>query len=124
MIYGIGIDVLEIERLKRILKFKKKNFLESVYTPKEIGYSQKKSGVENLATTFAAKEAVVKSLNLPDSKKINLKEIEIIREKSGKPKVNLLGLLAKAFPKKHYIFFLSLSYTKNIAVASVVLEKN
>ncbi len=124
MIYGIGIDVLEIEKLERILKFEEKDFLGSVFTPKEIKYSQIKAGTANLATAFAAKEAVIKSLNLPDSKKINLKEIEILRESSGKPKVNLLGLLAKAFPKKHFKFFLSLSYTKNFAVASVVLEKN
>lgn len=124
MIYGIGTDILEVERLKRILNFKKEGFLKEVFTPEEIKYSQKKAAVASLATAFAAKEAVLKSLNLATIANIDLKEIEIIREKSGKPKVRLLGSLAKIFPAKHYKFFLSLSYTKEIAVAFVVLEKN
>lgn len=124
MIYGIGIDILEIKRLERILKSKKKEFLKAVFTQKEINYSQKKAGVANLATAFAAKEAVLKSLNLPTLENIGMKEIEIIREKSGKPTVCLLGSLAKTFPPKHYQFFLSLSYTEEIAIANVVLEKD
>lgn len=124
MIYGIGADILEIERLKRILNFKKEGFLNEVFTPKEIEYSQKRAGIANLATAFAAKEAVLKSLNLPTLANIDLKKIEIIREKSGKPGIRLLGSLAKTFPPKHYKFFLSLSYTKEIAIAFVVLEKN
>ncbi len=124
MIYGIGTDILEIKRLKRILNFKKEEFLNKVFTQKEIEYSQKKAGIVNLATAFAAKEAVLKSLNLPTLANIGMKEIEIIREKSGKPRVCLLGSLAKTFPPKHYQFFLSLSYTEEIAIASVVLEKD
>jgi holo-[acyl-carrier protein] synthase len=126
MIFGIGIDILEIKRLKRILNSPKgKVFLKAVFTEKEINYAYKKQRTESLATAFAAKEAVFKSLNLSESKikKFNLRDIEILRKISGKPYVSFSGYLAKTFPKKKFRFFLSLSFTGELAAAIVIAEK-
>lgn len=126
MIFGIGIDILETKRLKRILSSPKgKVFLEAVFTEKEKNYAYKKQRTESLATAFAAKEAVFKSLNLSESKikKFDLRDIEILRNISGKPYVNFSGYLAKIFPKKKFRFFLSLSFTGELAAAIVIAEK-
>jgi len=126
MISGVGIDILEIKRLKRILDSKKgKIFLEDVFTEKEINYAKKKRWPENLATAFAAKEAIFKTLDLSrsKSKKTNLREIEILRKPSGKPYVSLKGSLAEIFPEEKFRFFISLSFTGELAVAIAILEK-
>lgn len=123
MIVGIGIDILEIGKLKRIIKFGKSEFLNKVFTENEIDYAKNKRGIENLATTFVAKEAVFKCLNLVARFPVCFKEIEILRDKNGRPRVRLSGKLVKKFPEKEFQFFISMAYTKESAVASAFLEK-
>jgi holo-[acyl-carrier-protein] synthase len=124
MIVGIGIDILEIGKLKRIIKFGKNGFLNKVFTEKEIDYAKNKKGIENLATAFVAKEAVFKCLNLPVHFPVCFKEIEILRDKNGRPRMRLSGKLVKKFPEKEFRFFISMAYTEKLAVASAFLEKN
>ncbi len=125
MIYGVGIDVLEIKRLKRVLIFsKKKKILNSLFTENEINYAKNKRGLENLATTFTAKEALLKALKLNLCKKNYLREIEVKRSQSGQPQIFLLGSLAKKFSQKKFKILLSLTSTPETAIALVVIEKS
>jgi holo-[acyl-carrier protein] synthase len=117
MIIGIGTDIIELNKVRAYAS--KKYFLESVFTEKEIKCT--KGDVYHLATTFAAKEAIFKALG---TGWLNPKEIEIIRDKNGKPEVNLLGNLRK-LTKLNNIknILLNLSYCDNYALAFAIIEK-
>lgn len=75
MILSIGIDILEFEKLKNILKVDQQAFFNRIYTSKEIDYAKENKWVENLASTFAAKEAVFKAISDLGLKNICFKEI-------------------------------------------------
>ena len=124
MIFGIGIDILEISHFQKALQKGGANFLELVFNKNEIEYAQKKEGLSNLATTFAGKEAVFKALNLPPQKNFNyFRKIEISHLASGKPQIKLKAPLSRKFPSANFHFFISISYTPRLASAFVILEK-
>jgi holo-[acyl-carrier protein] synthase len=122
MIVGIGVDILEIEHLKKIIDFQKDGFLHYVFTDNEIKYYNNKRGLEHLATTFTAKEAFFKAVNQITST-ICLKEIEISRNKAGAPQINLSGTFAQKFPKNQFHFYLSSSFDSQFAISFVVAEQ-
>jgi len=86
--WDIGVDIVDVERFRRMNYSNHEQFYNRVFTPSEIEYclSSKKSA-QNFAATYAGKEAVYKAINR--YVKIRLREIEILREKDGRPKVNL-----------------------------------
>ncbi|MFQ9934113.1 MAG: holo-ACP synthase [Lachnospiraceae bacterium] len=86
MIYGVGIDMIEINRVKKACG--KERFLERCYTIKEI--EEFKGRYTELAGNFSVKEAVAKSLGT-GFRGFELNEIEVLRDKLGKPYVNLYG---------------------------------
>ncbi len=88
MIAGVGVDVVEIERVARALQ--KKGFLERVYTPQEQGFVLRK-GAASAAGLFAAKEAVAKALGTGFTGGIRLLDIEIAHDESGAPRAALHG---------------------------------
>ncbi len=109
-IIGLGIDVLEIKRFQRFSRNRNDQFLLNNFTKKELDYCFLfKDKATHLAGTFAAKEAVFKSLG----KKILLSNIEIRREKNGNPTVLMKN-------RKQNMIFLSISHTKNLALAIVI----
>ncbi|MCK5533887.1 holo-ACP synthase [bacterium] len=113
-IKGCGIDVVEVERIKKIIN-KNGRFISKVFTPEEIAYCQgKKNKWEHFAVRFAAKEAVLKAL---ENLKINFKNIGIKNEKSGKPQV-VFG--EEISPLKEGRILISLSHTHNCAVAQAL----
>jgi len=122
MIIGLGIDILELDHLRKILSFQAESFLNYTFTPQELEYFYNKRGLEHLATTFTAKEAFIKAV--PISQSFCLKEIEVLREESGKPRINLAGNLAKQFPEDKFRFLLTSSFTQSIAVSVVIIEQN
>ena len=112
---GIGTDIIEIERVKH--HSNNKAFIEKIFTEKEIRYAKsKKDFVSHLATTFAGKEAVFKALGTGWT---DGKEIEILRNKAGVPKAKVHGKLKNKLKEKK--IRLSLSYTKDYAVAFAVI---
>lgn len=124
MILGIGVDILEIEHFKKNFNsLKTRKSLNRLFTKEEIDYAEKNRRTENLATTFAGKEAILKVLNLNLSKKNYFSEIKIKRDSSGKPYVFLKGSLSKKFPKSKYRIFISLSFESKIVIAFAILEK-
>jgi len=117
MIQGIGTDIIGLEKIKQYSN--KKYFLDKVFTKKEIDYAKaKKDKISHLATTFVAKEAIFKALG---TGWLDPKDIEIIRNKNGEPKVILSGKLKKNLKNKDVM--LSLSYSNNYAVAFVIIKK-
>ncbi|MFC2020252.1 holo-ACP synthase [Chloroflexota bacterium] len=116
----IGVDIIEIVRIRKAINRWGERFLHRVYTESELRLCHKKCGP--LACRFAAKEAVMKALGT-GVRGISWREIEILAERSGKPLVHLHG---KARDKADDLgleeLAISLSDSKEYAVAFVVGE--
>jgi holo-[acyl-carrier protein] synthase len=114
----IGVDIIEIDRIKQVMARWGDKFLKRVFTPSEINlYSQRSS---SLAVRFAAKEAVLKSLGACDLG-ISWQDIEVLAETNGKPIVHLSGKAqsaARELAVKELA--VSLSHSEDYAVAFVV----
>ena len=124
-IYGIGTDVINIDRIKKSLK--NKNFIDRVFNKNEVKKCNKQINKANCySKRFAAKEAFSKAIGTGISKGINFNEIIVHNIKSGKPNIKLLGntkkIVNKILKKKKFNIFLSLSDDKPFAVATVVIS--
>ncbi|MFC1897295.1 holo-ACP synthase [Chloroflexota bacterium] len=113
----IGIDIVEIGRIKKAITHWGENFLRRVYTEPELKLYYKKPS--SLAARFAGKEAVIKALGT-QSKGISWKEIEILSDINGKPLVHLYGKAqnqASGLGLNNLV--ISLSHSKEYAIACV-----
>jgi holo-[acyl-carrier protein] synthase len=118
--HAVGIDMIEIARVRRVLDRHPDRFLNRVYTPPEIAYCRGRLG--ELAARFAAKEAVMKALGT-GVRGIAWKEIEILPNFRGKPLVTLHGnAAARAIAIGLHEIDISLSHTHIYALAVVVGE--
>ena len=113
-----GIDIIEISRIAEVARRYPKRFLEKIYTPGERAYSRGRA--PQLASRFAAKEAVMKALGT-GVRGVGWREIEVVRPRGRAPEVVLHGR-AKAKAREIGIVrtALSLSHSRDYAVASVV----
>jgi holo-[acyl-carrier protein] synthase len=93
MINGIGVDIIEIDRIQRSVEKFGDSFLKKIYTDNELKYSlSKKNKYQHLAARFAAKEAIFKALSPSlGTNNITWQEIEVTNMPNGMPKVKLLG---------------------------------
>ncbi len=118
MEYAVGIDVIEIARVKAVLKRHPKRFLARVYTREEVAFCRGR--VPELAARFAAKEAVMKALGT-GARGLAWREIEILPNQRGKPLVYLHGL---AKERAETIGLrgvdISLTHSHELAIAAVV----
>ena len=123
MIYGIGIDLVKISRMKSAIGKWGKSFLKRIFTEDEIAYCyERKEPYPSLSVRFAAKEAFVKAIG--SELHIPLTDIEIINDKSGRPSIKPKGEIKQFFKKKSIRrCHLSLSHEKEYGIAYVVLEK-
>jgi len=124
MIVGTGIDLTEIGRIQQSVERYGQRFLNRVYTPAEQAYClRKRNSAESLAARFAAKEAGAKALGTGIQHGVNWLEIEVVREPSGKPTLRFHGRAAE-FASRMGVTraALSITHTKELAMASVVLE--
>lgn len=115
-----GVDILELDRLKRVLDSWGQNFLDRIYTLKEQDYC--KGRIPQLAARFAAKEAVMKALGT-GIRGVGWKDVEVTRER-GKPPQIILHHRALVQANKigvHQIA-ISLSHSREYALASVVMD--
>ena len=96
MIEGIGIDIIEIDRIKESIELYGDKFLDRIFTKTELDYClNKKNMYQHLAARFAAKEAVVKAISAGKKNGFRWKDIEIYNEFNGMPSVKLYGELLK-----------------------------
>lgn len=122
MIIGIGVDIVEVSRVKRAIENEK--FTKRVYTAKEINYciSRGKGAAQSYAARFAAKEAILKALGtgLRGGK---LTELEILPDNLGAPVVTLAGNFKEIVQTKQIKkIWITLSHTKEYAAAQCVME--
>ena len=113
----IGIDIIEIDRIKFVLNKHPKRFLEKIFTDYEINYC--KGRPAQLAARFASKEAGMKALGT-GIRGVGWREIEVQRHASGKPYLILYGRAKKRAEKLNIKSIeLSISHSKNLATAIV-----
>jgi holo-[acyl-carrier protein] synthase len=126
MIYGIGVDIVNIIRMGRVVDRWGTRFLRRVFTEQEINFCfQGSKPKPSLALRFAAKEAFSKAIGLGMRKGIRWHDIEIVNNKMGRPDLNLTGK-ARGFCQKEGIisWYVSLSDDGDYGIAVVVLEKH
>mgnify|MGYP000677795000 FL=1 len=115
-----GTDIIEISRIKDSIEEAGERFLDRVYTKAEIEYceSKKKQKYQHYAARFAAKEATFKAISslLEDKYSICWKDIEVVNDSQGKPKVNILGVDETRIES----ISISISHCKEYATANVV----
>lgn len=118
MIFGIGIDIIEVSRLD------KANIQKKVFTTNEIEYcEQKRFKAQYYAVRFAAKEAFLKALGTGLRDGIIWKDIEVVNDELGKPSIVLHQKAKELFEKLHISnIHVSLSHIKDLAIAVVILE--
>ncbi len=121
MIQGIGVDVVDVQRMKGILSEQGGTFIDRVFTATEIAYCQSKQTPEqHFAARFAAKEAVSKAMQTGWTGIFRWKDVEVVNEASGAPKIFLYHDVARSLEKS--TIHLSLSHTENTVVALAVIE--
>lgn len=125
MIYGTGIDIVEVRRMAEIIKKRGSRFIARVFSAGEIAYCQSRAlPAMHYAVRFAAKESLLKSLGRGLGMGVNLKDIEVFADDRGKPAVRLNGRSSAVLSELGIgAVHLSLSHTGNYAAAMVVMEK-
>ena len=124
MIVGSGIDLVEIHRIQQSVDRFGTRFLNKVYTVAEQQYClRKRNAAESLAARFAAKEAGAKALGTGMSHGVTWLEIEVVRQPGGRPTLRFHGRAAEMAHKlRAQHAALSITHTREMAMASVVLE--
>ncbi|AWK50117.1 holo-ACP synthase [Clostridium beijerinckii] len=121
MIIGIGTDIIEINRIEKVM-MRTSSFLEKSFTYNEIEYFKLKGFKGNvIAGNFAAKEAISKALGT-GFRGFGLKDIEVLRDELGKPIVNLSYKIYKLLDIKEFNMHVSISHSKENATAYAVME--
>jgi len=125
MIVSIGIDIIEVARIREVL-LRSPRFRERVFTAAERAYCDSRgvAAAQHYAARFAAKEAALKALQTGWRGGIGWQDVEIGSLESGAPILVFHGLVRELFEKSGATAaHLSLSHTSEHAIAEVVLEK-
>jgi len=125
MIVGVGVDVIEVERLQRTLSRYGQQFLAHVYAEEEQQDAPEGEGkAAYYAGRWAAKEAVAKALGSGIGRECAWTDIRVLRSANGRPEIRLHGAGARtaaALGIDHV--HVSISHVKRLACASAVAEK-
>lgn len=123
-VVGLGTDLAQVSRFRRLLVPEKKAVIERLFTPGEIEYCRsRKDPAAHFAARFAAKEAFLKALGLGLRLGLSWQDMDVVRDRWGRPSLELAGRAA-ALLRERKITGVSLSYSHDgdYAVASVILE--
>ncbi len=121
-ILGIGVDVVDVKRMKIVLEARGMPLIRKLFTEGEVAYcSAKKYPHEHYAARFAAKEAVSKAMQTGWSGKFRWRDVEVINNPSGAPNIVLHDYVAQQL--QHCRVHISLSHTENTVVAFAIIEK-
>lgn len=118
---GIGVDMLEISRMERVIE-RRPNFLTRVFTEEERAYCERCARpAEHYAARWAAREAVVKALGCGFGNGVGIRDVSVTRDERGVVRARLTGGAAKVALEKGVVeVALSISYTRDVAVANAV----
>ena len=124
MIIGIGADIIQVERIARLLD-QYPGFCHRVFTAAEIEYCNGKGNrTQSFAVRFAAKEAVMKALGTGWDGRINWTDIEIGKDANGRPCVAVYNATRELIDSLGVDrIHISLSHEKEFALAYVILER-
>ena len=121
MVEGVGIDIIEVSRIRMSIEEYGSLLRDNIFTVDEIKYcSDKPNPFQHYAARFAAKEAFSKATGTGWNSDFSWQEVEVMNETSGKPCLHLNGLALKNFGNKR--IFLSLSHSGDYVVAVVIIE--
>jgi holo-[acyl-carrier protein] synthase len=121
-IAGHGVDLVEVDRIAAMIREHRERFLARCFTARERADCEaRKRSEEHFAARFAAKEAALKALGTGWTGGIAWTDVEVVREASGRPRLELGGR-AQAIARERGIseLLVSLSHTATHAVASVI----
>ena len=121
MILGIGVDLIQVERMNRWVN--QEGLLERFFHPQELedARARGKSMAASLAVRYAAKEALGKAIGVGIT--FHLREVQVINDRLGKPEIVLHGQAAQLFATKGgRTIHLSLTHELDNAIAMVVIE--
>jgi holo-[acyl-carrier protein] synthase len=123
MIYGIGIDIVDISRIKQAIEKYGERFLGRIFTEYEIKYCEdfKDTKYLHYAARFASKESFSKAIGTGITQGFKFKQVAIDNEKNGKPFIILDGEMKDKWAI--YNIQVSLSHTDTTATAIVIIEK-
>jgi holo-[acyl-carrier protein] synthase len=124
VIVGLGLDIAEIDRIEAAIVRHGAPFIERLFTPREAAYCEShRNRFERYAGRFAAKEAAMKALGTGWRLGIRWRDIEVVREPSGRPSLLLAGVageLAGRMGVKN--ISLTITHSGNLALAEVIFE--
>jgi len=125
MIIGIGVDIVDIRRVRGILERQGERFVRRVFTDAERDYCRAhRDPSAYFAARFAAKEALFKALGTGWAQGVTWRDAEVEREESGAPRLKLNGRAQKlARELGARAVHISLSHSEEAAIAVVILEK-
>ncbi len=125
MVIGIGIDIIEISRVKESIEKYGDKFLNKIYTKQELDYCLSKSEkYQHFAARFAAKEAVYKALTSGWEESIGWHDVEILNQPNGMPIVNKKGKLAR-FLAEGKNLKISMSHSRDyVACVAIIFRSN
>lgn len=121
MIKGVGIDLIEINRIEKAIQ-KNERFVEKLFTEKEIKYfNSRNNKAETIAGNFAAKEAIAKALGT--GVVFDWKSIEVLRTEQGQPVVTLYGKALALFQELGgSVIKVSIAHNKSNAIANCYID--
>ena len=124
-ILGIGTDIVKNTRIKKLLKTK--NFINRIFSQKEIKKSQNLSNKTSyFSKKFAAKEAFLKAVGTGITEGINFKDITVTNTNNGKPKILINSKIKKfvrqKLTKKKINIFVSISDEAEYSISFVIIE--
>ncbi len=124
MIVGTGVDLAEVDRIRRSIERYGARFVERIFTPREIAYVERKANkFERYAARFAAKEAGMKAIGTGWRRGVTWRDFEVTNLPSGKPTLALYGVAADVAAKLGVrSVALSLTHTSALGMAHVILE--
>ncbi len=124
MIFGIGTDIIEMDRIAKMVA-RGRPYLQTIFTPGEIEYCESKAKKsQHYAVRYAAKEAALKALGTGWRDGLAFSDIEVIDDARGQPQVSVHGKVKEMFEQNEIKrASISLSHSKDSAIAVIVLEK-
>ena len=125
MIFGTGLDIIEIDRIKNSIKKYSPKFEQRIFTSTEINYCHSQGDpAKHFAARFAVKEAVSKCMGTGITGALGFKDMEVINEKTGKPILVMTGKGKELFEKLELkSIHISISHDSTHAIAHAIAEQ-
>jgi holo-[acyl-carrier protein] synthase len=125
MIVGLGIDLVQVEKIARNLEGNP-GFKAKTFSPQEVNLCERlKNSSERFAGKFAAKEAFMKAIGAGIRQEIWFSQIEVLNHPSGEPYIITTGKAQEIFQSLGTVnIHLSISHTSGFAIALVILDKS